>query len=55
MANEVEVHEAAAQAVEKFGPLLAWINFVGYYSEDRAVDLDFAKFNVEPSSPKACQ
>lgn len=44
MADASAVHAAAEQAAERFGPLFAWINYVGYYSEARAVDMSFDEF-----------
>jgi NAD(P)-dependent dehydrogenase (short-subunit alcohol dehydrogenase family) len=44
MTDEVGVHAAAERAVGAFGPLAAWANFVGYYSEARAVDMAFDEF-----------
>jgi NAD(P)-dependent dehydrogenase (short-subunit alcohol dehydrogenase family) len=45
MTDGPAVHAAAARAVETFGPLAAWANFVGYYSEARAVDMTLEEFN----------
>jgi NAD(P)-dependent dehydrogenase (short-subunit alcohol dehydrogenase family) len=45
LTDQAAVNEAAARAVSESGPLIAWVNYVGYYSEARAIDLTAEEFN----------